>query len=69
MRLDDKFTTREEFLTYAEYVSGYDFDNEALMTWFDNNKDFLLSYTGIMQAIAPFVIGTRVKVKSPGAAD
>ena len=70
MTLTEKFESREQFMAYAEYVSGYDFDNEGLMTWYDNNPDFVLTYTGIMQAIRPYVLGTLAAAgKTPGQAD
>jgi len=70
MTLTQKFTSRDQFMAYAEFVSGYDFDNAALKNWYDQNPNFVLSYTGIMQAIRPFVIGTlKAANKTPGQAD
>jgi hypothetical protein len=70
MTLIQKFANRDQFAWYAEYVSSYDFDNEALKTWYDNNPNFVLSYTGIMKAIKPFVTGTLVAAgKTAGQAD
>ena len=68
MKLHEKFTSGEQFLQYAEFVSGYDFDNESLMQWFDQNPNFFLTYTGIMQSIKPFIKG-KLRDKYPGAAD
>lgn len=70
MKLIEKFKTGQEFVAYAEYVSGYDFDNAKLTAWFDKNNDFTLSYTGIMQAIRPFVVGKlKTAGKTPGQSD
>ena len=70
MKLIEKFKTANEFVAYAEYVSGYDFDNAKLSAWFDKNNDFALTYTGIMQAISPFVVGKlKTAGKIPGQSD
>ena len=70
MKLIEKFKTGQEFVAYAEYVSGYDFDNAKLIAWSNKNNDFTLSYTGIMQAIRPFVVGKlKTSGKTPGQSD
>jgi|688.fasta_scaffold1276786_1 hypothetical protein len=62
MILSKRFTSGEQFVQYAEFVSGYDFDDGKLVGWYEQNPDFFLTYTGIMQAIRPFVIGVKVEV-------
>jgi hypothetical protein len=59
MILKDKFTSASKFIEYAEYVSGFNFDDEKMAVWFKENPDFLLTYTGVMKAITPFIIGKK----------
>jgi hypothetical protein len=56
--LADKFPTAEIFLAYAEQASGMDFDDQAVIDWFNGNQDFVLTYTGIMKVLNQFVIPT-----------
>lgn len=56
MTLSEKFGTKEEFLAYAEYSSGMNFDDQAVMDWFEANPDFRLTYTGIMQVLNTMVV-------------
>ncbi len=59
MILSEKFKNATEFVQYAEYVSGYDFDDAKLTKWYNENPKFLLTYTGIMQQIKPFITGKK----------
>lgn len=57
MLLKDKFKNSDEFIKYAEYVSGFDFDDVKVKDWFSKNQDFFLTYTGVMLQLKDFVIG------------
>lgn len=56
MTLSEKFANAQQFLAYSEYSSGMDFDDQAVMDWFDANPDFKLTYTGIMKVLNQFKI-------------
>jgi len=64
MILKDKFASASKFIEYAEYVSGFDFDNEKLAAWFKENQNFFLTYTGVMKAISPFITG-KINIEKP----
>ena len=59
MTLGEKFESGKQFVKYAEVASGMNFDDKKVINWFDNNKDFKLTYTGIMKVL------NRFKVEKP----
>lgn len=63
MVLHEKFKSGAEFAKYASFVSGYTFDTVKLEDWYQKNTNFVLTYTGVMRQIAPFVTGKVPKTK------
>jgi hypothetical protein len=59
VKLSEKFENAQEFLAYAEYSSGMDFNDQEVIEWYNANPDFILSYTGIMKVL------NKLKIEKP----
>lgn len=63
MKLSEKFETAEIFLEYSKKLSGYTFDEPAMLAWYAANTDFVLTYTGIVKQLKPLVTGVAIPAK------
>jgi len=59
MTLSEMFPTAEEFVAYAESTSGIDYIDEEVMTWFNENPDYKLSYTGVQRVLNTMKVPTE----------
>lgn len=59
----DKFPTVEIFIGYAKQLSGYSFDEVAMADWYANHQDFIITYTGMVKELTPFVTGVLIPAK------
>lgn len=57
MTLSEKFESAEQFIAYSEQASGKTYDAAKVKKWFNENPDFVLSYTGVMQVLNTMATG------------
>lgn len=63
MTVSEKFETVDVFIAYAKQLSGYSFDETAMTEWYNTNLDFVMTYTGMVKELTPFVTGVLIPAK------